>query len=121
MRIGGVRMALLAAVLFGASTPLAKGLLLDTSPRLLAGLLYLGSGAGLLLVRLVQRGRASREAALSRPDLPWLAGAIASGGVLAAGRCRSWPLLGGRQQPDPESFGRRSGADCRSKGSWQGR
>lgn len=82
MRLNGVGMALLAAALFGASTPLAKGLLQDTSPQLLAGLLYLGSGAGLLLVWLVQRGRARREAALSRRDLPWLAGAIATGGVL---------------------------------------
>lgn len=75
-------MALLAAGLFGASTPLAKGLLRDTNPQLLAGLLYLGSGAGLLLVWLVRRGRAQPEAALSRRDVPWLAGAIASGGVL---------------------------------------
>jgi len=75
-------MALLAAALFGASTPLAKGLLQDTTPQLLAGLLYLGSGAGLLLVWFVQRGRTRREAALSRRDVPWLAGAIVTGGVL---------------------------------------
>ena len=75
-------MALLAAALFGASTPLAKGLLQNTSPQLLAGLLYLGSGLGLLLVWGVQRDRGQREAALSRRDLPWLGGAIALGGVL---------------------------------------
>ena len=75
-------MALLAAALFGASTPLAKGLLQNTSPQLLAGLLYLGSGLGLLLVWGVQRDRRQREAALSRRDLPWLGGAIALGGVL---------------------------------------
>lgn len=75
-------MALLAAALFGASTPLAKGLLQDSSPQLLAGLLYLGSGAGLLLVWLGRRGTARREAPLRSRDMPWLAGAIASGGVL---------------------------------------
>jgi drug/metabolite transporter (DMT)-like permease len=75
-------MALLAAALFGASTPLAKGLLQETRPQLLAGLLYLGSGAGLLLVWLGRRGGTRREAPLSRRDVPWLAGAIASGGVL---------------------------------------
>ena len=55
--------ALLAALLFGASTPLAKVLLRDVSPVLLAGLLYLGSGIGLGLARTVRdRGiRATRE------------------------------------------------------------
>ena len=42
---------LAAALLFGASTPLAKQLLRDTSPMLLAGLLYLGSGIGLSNIR----------------------------------------------------------------------
>ena len=80
MRTRGVGLALLAAGLFGASTPFAKGLLRATSPQLLAGLLYLGSGMGLLLVWLVGR-RDRREAQLSRGDVPWLAGAIAAGGV----------------------------------------
>jgi drug/metabolite transporter (DMT)-like permease len=75
-------MALSAAALFGATTPLAKGLLRDTSPQLLAGLLYLGSGLGLFLVWKVRQGRTPRDAPLSRRDAPWLAGAIASGGVL---------------------------------------
>lgn len=78
----GVWPALLAALLFGASTPLAKGLLDAASPQLLAGLLYLGSGTGLLLVWLDRRRRTGREATLTRRDLPWLAGAIAAGGVL---------------------------------------
>lgn len=43
-----------AAALFGASTPLAKLLGLDMSPVLLAGLLYLGSGMGLLISRLIR-------------------------------------------------------------------
>ena len=82
MRVNGVWLALLAAALFGASTPLAKALLAGTSPQLLAGLLYLGSGTGLLFVSLLGRGR-EREASLSRADFPWLAGAIVSGGVIA--------------------------------------
>jgi drug/metabolite transporter (DMT)-like permease len=80
--MGSVWLALLAAALFGASTPLAKALLTETHPQLLAGLLYLGSGTGLLLVWLIRRRGGGREAPLSRPDLPWLAGAIASGGVI---------------------------------------
>ena len=46
--------ALLAAALFGASTPFAKLLLGDIPPVLLAGLLYLGSGMGLSVARLVR-------------------------------------------------------------------
>ena len=75
-------MALLAALLFGVSAPFAKLLLGDTRPQLLAGLLYLGSGAGLLAVWLARRGRESREAPLSRRDVPWLAAGIGFGGVL---------------------------------------
>ena len=79
----GVQSALLAAVLFGASTPLAKGLLASVSPQVLAGLLYLGSGLGLGALWLWRRqtGKAG-QAALTRRDLPWLAGAIGFGGFL---------------------------------------
>lgn len=81
----GVPLALLSAVLFGASTPFAKLLLGDgVNPWLLAGLLYLGSGIGLSLVWVVRRWikRDSREAPLRSPDLPWLALIILSGGVV---------------------------------------
>ncbi len=78
----GVGLALGAAVLFGLSAPLAKGLLRDATPQVIAGLLYLGSGAGLALVFLFRRGQVSGEAPLSRVDLPWLGGAIVSGGVI---------------------------------------
>ena len=88
-RIGsrGVGLALTAALLFGASAPVAKGLLRAVSPQLLAGLLYLGSGTGLLLLWLARRRvgpvvRSAHEAPLGRTDLPWLAGAILTGGVL---------------------------------------
>jgi len=79
----GVQSALLAAVLFGASTPLAKGLLASVPPQVLAGLLYLGSGLGLGVLWLWRRrtGKAG-QAALTRRDLPWLVGAIAFGGLL---------------------------------------
>lgn len=77
--------ALGAAILFGASTPFAKQLIGDgvatASPFLLAGLLYLGSGVGLALVRLV-RDRGWKSPGLPRNEWPWLLGAIAFGGVL---------------------------------------
>jgi drug/metabolite transporter (DMT)-like permease len=78
----GVGFALMAAVLFGASTPFAKLLLGDMAPVLLAGLLYLGSGLGLSALYLLRRRTAATEAPLTRVDLPWLAGAVFFGGVL---------------------------------------
>lgn len=79
----GVQSALLAAVLFGASTPLAKGLLATVPPQVLAGLLYLGSGLGLGVLWLWRRRRGKAgQAALTRRDLPWLVGAIGFGGFL---------------------------------------
>ena len=76
--------ALAAAALFGASTPFAKLLLEEVSPVVLAGLLYLGSGLGLALIRLARSADASpREAPLAARDWGWLAGAILAGGVTA--------------------------------------
>jgi drug/metabolite transporter (DMT)-like permease len=75
----GIAYALLSAALFGVSAPFAKLLLGEVSPWLLAGLLYLGSGIGLALVRLFRR---SNEAGLSRRDLPWFGAAVLSGGVI---------------------------------------
>ncbi len=75
----GVAAALLAALLFGASTPLAKRLLEDIGPWALAGWLYLGSGLGLGLLR---RWRGSPAVRLPSGEWRWLAGAVAAGGVV---------------------------------------
>ena len=53
--------ALAAAALFGISTPFAKLLLGDLPAIGLAGLLYLGSGFGLLCVRLLRRAAGAME------------------------------------------------------------
>ena len=83
MRNRGVLYALIAATLFGVSTPMAKALLRDASPQLLAGLLYLGSGIGLSIGVAIRRSRPNAaEAPLSRGDAPWLASAIFFGGVI---------------------------------------
>ncbi len=78
--------ALIAALLFGASAPLAKLLLGEVEPIPLAAFLYLGSGIGLLAVKLFQRinqkGLAS-EAQIKKPDYLWLAGAMIAGGIAA--------------------------------------
>ncbi|MEW6344104.1 MAG: DMT family transporter [Pseudomonadota bacterium] len=78
--------ALLAAALFGATTPFAKALLGTLSPFMVAGLFYLGSGIGLAVTILVRRLRLSsneraNEGQIHLREVPWLLGAIATGGV----------------------------------------
>ncbi len=80
---GGVLYAVLAAALFGASTPLSKLLLGEFPPIALAGLLYLGSGLDLSAWWVFSRStNRTAEAGLKRSDLPWLAGAVLAGGVV---------------------------------------
>ena len=76
----GYLYALVAACLFGASTPAAKPLLQQTSPWLLAGLLYFGSGIGLGLISFL---RLKKEASLRGKDWYWISGAVLFGGILA--------------------------------------
>lgn len=75
----GISAALGAAILFGSGTSLAKWLLSSVNPWLLAGLLYLGSGFGLTIYRLLRR---SPRVQLAPGEWPWLAGAIFAGGVI---------------------------------------
>ncbi|MHB8346412.1 MAG: DMT family transporter [Acidiferrobacterales bacterium] len=83
----GIVDAVAAALLFGGSLPLAKLLAGEISPVLLAGLLYLGSGTALLGFRVLRRLLSSRgtrrEAGIALADLPVLAAAILSGGIVA--------------------------------------
>jgi drug/metabolite transporter (DMT)-like permease len=78
-----VWLALAAAALFGASTPLAKALGGEMPPVLLAGLLYLGSGLGLMTLLVVRHLRGDVTAGIDRPGRPWLAAAIVVGGIVA--------------------------------------
>jgi len=79
----GIASALGAATLFGASTPFAKLLLGEVPPLVLAGILYLGSGIGLAAWIALRSRLPGREPAapLARGDWPWIASAIAAGGV----------------------------------------
>jgi len=72
----------MAAVLFGASAPIAKLLLGDVEPIPMASFLYLGSGFGLLIYRLINK-HSGVEAKIARTDVKWLLGAIFAGGVFA--------------------------------------
>ncbi len=96
----GIVAALSAAALFGLSTPIAKTLVGEIAPLLLAGLLYAGSGVGLSIV-LTARAIALGQANIVRPrgaDLLWLLGAIAFGGAIGP-----YLLMYGLQMTDSAS------------------
>ena len=81
----GATCGLTAAALFGVSPPLAKLLLAESNPLLVAGLLYLGAGLGLLAFELLfYRGSriARREALVRSSDLRLLTGIIVTGGIM---------------------------------------
>ncbi|MBP0594215.1 DMT family transporter [Paraburkholderia sp. LEh10] len=86
-RYSGAFAAVLAAVLFGATTPFAKALLGALSPFMVAGLFYLGSGGGLAIAMFVRRLRRKPNAhdhdhhPMPVTELPWLIGAIVAGGI----------------------------------------
>ncbi len=77
--LGGIPAAFGAALLFGAGTPFAKLLLGPVDPWMLAGILYLGSGLGLALMRALRPRAGAR---LAQSDWKWLGAAILFGGVL---------------------------------------
>lgn len=81
----GILSALTSAALFGAATPLAKHLLGEIQPLMLAGLLYTGSGLGLIGWQVLRHALFGRRFTLgglpAGADLLWLAGAIAAGGI----------------------------------------
>lgn len=69
----GILLAILAAALYAINSPLSKLLLDYVPPTLMAGILYLGAGVGMVLVALFRRvsGKATGEAKLSRSELPY--------------------------------------------------
>ncbi|HKM41432.1 MAG TPA: EamA family transporter [Methanocorpusculum sp.] len=70
--------ALLAALLYGISSPVSKILLETTSPELMAALLYLGAGFGMFAVSLISKLKNGKttEAPLTKKDLPYVLGMI---------------------------------------------
>nr|WP_300141170.1 DMT family transporter [Propionicimonas sp.] len=75
----GAAAGLASAALFGAGTPVAKLLLGEIGPWLLAGVLYTASGVALACWRLVRR---SPRVRLPRAQWFPLGGAVACGGML---------------------------------------
>ena len=80
IRNRGIQAGLASAILFGAGTPVAKLLLGDVGPWMMAGLLYVGAGVGLGVYRLIRRPPRVR---LQRHEFLPLVGAIVFGGLLA--------------------------------------
>jgi len=74
-------LALLSALLFGASTPASKALLASFEPFQLAGLLYLGAALGMAPVVALSR-RTAASTRLDRANGLRLAGAVLFGGVV---------------------------------------
>lgn len=82
--MSGPLFAIIAAALFGLSSPIAKALLVTMDPWLLAGLLYLGSGVGMAGVYFI-RGALPGHRHLQkivRGEFPWLVGVTLFGGIL---------------------------------------
>ena len=75
-----ILIALLSAVLFGASTPIGKILLDSLPPFQLAGLLYLGAAIGVLPF-LVRRQTTRKVHRIGKRNLLRLIGAISFGGI----------------------------------------
>ena len=70
--------AVLAAALYALNSPFSKILLTGLSPTMLAALLYLGSGLGMLAVGFLQKraGTAGKEKPLTKKELPYTVGMV---------------------------------------------
>lgn len=64
--------AMLAAVFYAVSSPVSKILLEDVSPYLMAALLYLGAGIGMMAVRSASPSMRVEERELEHSDIPFI-------------------------------------------------
>lgn len=73
-----ILLAVLAALFYSVNAPLAKVLLSDMDSTMMAALLYLGAGVGMLILSLVRkvRGGEGMETSLTKKDLPYTAAMI---------------------------------------------
>lgn len=71
--------ALIAALLYGISVPVSKILLTEIPPTMMAALLYLGAGSGMMVVNGIRllKGENKKEASMTKRELPFLIGMIA--------------------------------------------
>jgi drug/metabolite transporter (DMT)-like permease len=86
MKLPRAGYGLLAAALFGASTPMAKLAIAGIQPLMLAGLLYLGSGVGLMIAICfigIGKFKELKLSELKRSEALYFLGAILFGGMIA--------------------------------------
>lgn len=74
-----VLLAILAASLYAISAPVSKLLLENVPPVMMAALLYLGAGLGLLTIGIIGKisGRVQKEQPLTRKELPYTIAMVA--------------------------------------------
>jgi drug/metabolite transporter (DMT)-like permease len=74
MSLTAIFIAVLAAVLYSISTPVSKLLLRELPPTMMAAMLYLGAGIGMLVVRFVKGlvVKEQKEAKLTKRELPYV-------------------------------------------------
>lgn len=77
-KLKSIGYAILAALLYGISSPVSKLLLVEIPPTLMAALLYLGAGIGMLGVNLYQvlMKHEKREAKMTTKEMPFIVGMI---------------------------------------------
>lgn len=72
-----VAMALMAALLYGLSSPISKLLLDEIPPLYMAALLYLGAGLGMSLLEFILKGKEKgKEASVTGKELPYVIGML---------------------------------------------
>lgn len=77
-RTTAIFMAILAAALFGISSPVSKLLLAEIPPALMASLLYFGAGFGMLAINIIKTlsKREQIEAKMTKKEMPYIIGMI---------------------------------------------
>ncbi len=73
-----VLFAIIAAALYGIGSPVSKLLLEEVPPTLMAALLYLGAGMGMLVLNLIHglKHKKREEAKITSKELPYILGMI---------------------------------------------
>jgi len=73
-----VFLAILAAVCYGVSVPFSKFLLAEISPTMMAALVYLGAGIGMIFVNFFtsRQTKSSKEAKITKREIPYVIGMI---------------------------------------------